>query len=81
VKRLGAEADDLVPFEKYARAANGLQKPSSAARAIESGACEIERVDLLVNLIADQLDMATPELRAVSETVSDRLARNQRAAA
>lgn len=31
-KRLGAGGEDLVPFEKYARAAEGLGKPSSAAR-------------------------------------------------
>ena len=81
VTRLGADAEDLVPFGKYAKAANGLLKPSSAARAIEGGASEIERVDLLVNLIAEQLDMATPELRAVANTVSGRLRANQRAAA
>ena len=31
---LGAEDEDLVPFEKYAKAAEGLGKPSSAARAL-----------------------------------------------
>src|SRR5207249_3903593 len=31
---LGAEDDDMVPFEKYAKAAEGLGKPSSAARAL-----------------------------------------------
>ena len=30
--RLGAEDADMVPFEKYAKAAEGLAKPSSAAR-------------------------------------------------
>ena len=29
--KMGAEMNDLVPFEKYANAANGLAKPSSAA--------------------------------------------------
>src|SRR5438034_9819492 len=32
--RLGAEDGDLVPFEKYAQAAEGLGQPSSAARAL-----------------------------------------------
>src|SRR5262249_6249416 len=32
--KLGAERDDLVPFEKYAAAAQGLVRPSSAARAL-----------------------------------------------
>ena len=43
--RLGAGDTDLVPFEKYARAAEGLAKPSSAARALFGGAEHIERVD------------------------------------
>src|SRR5207248_291852 len=51
---LGADDADLVPFEKYARAAEGLAKPSSAARALFSGAEQIERVDCLVRRIASQ---------------------------
>ena len=35
-RQLGAEAGDRVPFEKYAKAAESLLKPSSAARAIDS---------------------------------------------
>src|SRR5205823_9978184 len=31
---LGADTEDLVPFDKYAAAAQGLGKPSSAARAL-----------------------------------------------
>src|ERR1700746_2864547 len=54
-RRLGAEAADQVPFEKYAKAAQSLLKPSSAARAVASGAPFIERVDLLVKLISHQL--------------------------
>ena len=49
---LGAVRDDLVPFEKYAAAASGLAKPSSAARALFGGAEHIERVDNLVREIA-----------------------------
>src|SRR5438552_10771315 len=45
---LGASRDDMVPFEKYARAAESLQSPSSAARALAAGAPYIERVDRLV---------------------------------
>src|SRR5262249_59526478 len=30
-KRLGASDDDMVPFEKYAHAAEGLTKPASSA--------------------------------------------------
>ncbi|HEX7054416.1 MAG TPA: hypothetical protein VF211_10850, partial [Burkholderiales bacterium] len=49
---LGARREDLVPFEKYAAAANGLASPSSAARALFGGAKNIERVDRLVQTIA-----------------------------
>ncbi len=35
---LGADTADLVPFDKYAKAAEGLAKPSSAARALFGGA-------------------------------------------
>jgi len=55
--KLGAAQADLVPFEKYAQAAQGLRNPSSAARALANGACDIERVDLLVQQIARQLGM------------------------
>ena len=77
VLRLGAEADSLVPFEKYAKAAQGLLKPSSAARAIEAGADRIERVDLLVKLIADQLYVHIPAVDEVAATVSARLEANR----
>jgi hypothetical protein len=47
-QELGASAEDLVPFEKYAAAAASLANPSSVARALVSGAQDIERVDKLV---------------------------------
>ena len=64
---MGAAAGDLVPFEKYANAANGLAKPSSAARALAAGAPNIERVDCLVRTIAAQQGQQSD---AVDETVS-----------
>lgn len=79
--RLGADAGDQVPFEKYAAAAEGLLKPSSAARAIDGGATAIERVDLLVKLIADQMGIDIPVVNEVAETVDARLAENRKAAA
>src|SRR5207237_4434951 len=45
---LGANEKDMVPFEKYAAAAQGLASPSSAARALFGGALNIARVDRLV---------------------------------
>src|SRR5712664_4993479 len=55
-KSLGAREDDLVPFEKYAAAAQELATPSSAARALFGGAPNIERVDRLVKTIGAQKD-------------------------
>ena len=78
---LGAAEADKVPFEKYANAANGLLKPSSAARAIDGGADRIERVDMLVQLIADQKGLGTDELTQTVEIVNARLAANQSSAA
>jgi hypothetical protein len=65
--KLGASPDDLVPFEKYANAAQGLVRPSSAARALFAGAPNIERVDRLVQIIAAQKGMRSA---AVDETVA-----------
>ncbi|MGI9363696.1 MAG: ketopantoate reductase family protein [Rhizobiaceae bacterium] len=81
VMRLGADPADLVPFEKYARATESLLKPSSAARAIESGSELIERVDKLIMLIGRSMGL---EHRAILETVAvvdERLANNGRLAA
>jgi hypothetical protein len=65
--KLGADEADLVPFEKYAAAAQGLAKPSSAARALAAGAPNIERVDKLVQTIAAQQGMRS---KAVDKTVA-----------
>ena len=54
---LGAAEADLVPFEKYANAASGLVKPSSAARALYGGAPFIERVDKVVQILGAQRDL------------------------
>ena len=72
-RRLGADPEDQVPFEKYARAAESLLKPSSAARAVESGAPFIERVDLLVKLISHQLGMPDAEIDRTVQTVDRKL--------
>lgn len=64
---LGAAADDLVPFEKYAAAAEGLTRPSSAARALFAGTPHIERVDKLVQTIASGRHLHHP---AIDETVA-----------
>ena len=78
---VGAAPADLVPFEKYANAAQGLASPSSAARALAAGARNIERVDKLVQLIARQRGMSLPAVDETVRLVDLWLERNRRAAA
>ena len=80
-ERLGASRDDLVPFEKYAAAANDLVRPSSAARALNNGAPNIERTDRLVQLIGAQYGMRNPVVDQTVALVDARLAANRKAAA
>jgi hypothetical protein len=72
-RRLGADPADQVPFAKYAKAAESLLKPSSAARAVASGAPFIERVDLLVKLVSDQLGASSAEIDRTVQTVDQKL--------
>ncbi len=72
-RRLGADPKDQVPFEKYAKAAESLLKPSSAARAVASGAPFIERVDLLLKLISHQLGMPNAEIDRTVQVVDHKL--------
>lgn len=74
---LGADREDLVPFDKYAKAAEGLAKPSSAARALFGGAAHIERVDCLVRRIAAQQGLQSDLLDGIVRLVDDRLAKNR----
>src|SRR5579872_2307038 len=75
--KLGASPSDLVPFEKYAEAANGLIRPSSAARALFNGAPNIERVDRLVQKIAAQKGMRNATLDDTVALVDARLEQNR----
>jgi hypothetical protein len=72
-RRLGADPKDQVPFEKYAKAAESLLKPSSAARAVAAGAPFIERVDLLLKLISHQLGMPNAEIDRTVQVVDHKL--------
>ena len=74
---LGADPEDLVPFEKYAKAAEGLGKPSSAARALFGGAAHIERVDCLVSRIARQQGLKSDLLDQIVKLVDAQLAKNR----
>lgn len=78
---LGANRGDLVPFEKYAAAALGLAKPSSAARALLAGATHIERVDCLIRRIGEQRGQHSAALDAIVRLVDERLVANRATAA
>ena len=77
---LGAARNDLVPFEKYAAAAQGLTRPSSAARALFAGAPYIERADKLVQLIARQRGLNHPVIDATVALVDAQLDLNRKKA-
>lgn len=79
-EKLGADPGDMVPFEKYAKAASGLVKPSSAAKALYAGKSRIERVDALVSMIAAQHDMHNDSLENTVAFVNAHLAVNSREA-
>jgi hypothetical protein len=78
---LGASPDDLVPFEKYAAAGQGLLKPSSAARALAAGATDIERIDLLVKLVAEQQGLQSDSVDETVRLICAWLDRNRKQAA
>jgi hypothetical protein len=75
--RLGAADADLVPFEKYAKAAEGLGKPSSAARSLSGGAEHIERVDCLIREIGRQLGLESETMDEVVTLVDGWLEKNR----
>ncbi|MSV35175.1 MAG: hypothetical protein EXQ47_06185 [Bryobacterales bacterium] len=79
--KIGADPNDLVPFEKYAAAAQSLVRPASAARALTNGVPYIERADKLVQLIARQKGMSHPVLDQIVALVDSRLEANRQKAA
>jgi hypothetical protein len=79
--KLGANPNELVPFEKYAAAAQSLSRPASAARALFNGAPNIERADKLVQLIGRQKSLSHPVIDANVMLVDELLEKNRRKAA
>jgi hypothetical protein len=75
---LGAKREDMVPFERYAKAAESLGSPSSAARALAAGAPNIERVDRLVQSVAAQRGMRSPDIDEIVTLVDAWLVKNRR---
>lgn len=76
---LGAAEADLVPFEKYAAAAENLAKPSSAARALDAGAPRIERLDRLVQQLADERGRRCDAVDTIVALVDGYLEKNRAA--
>lgn len=77
---IGADPKVLVPFEKYAAAARELSRPSSAARALQNGAINIERADKLVQLVAAQAGLKSDVIDEIVALVDRRLEANRKAA-
>lgn len=78
---MGADEKDLVPFEKYAAAAQSLGSPSSAARALAAGAPNIERTDRLVQTIGAQKGMKNEVVDRTVALVDGWLEANRKKAA
>ena len=76
-RAIGASREDQVLFEKYANAASGLFKPSSAARALLAGVLNIERVDCIVQKIAAQNGMQNDTVDEIVANVDKWLAANR----
>lgn len=74
---LGAAPEDMVPFQKYANAAESLIRPSSAARALAGGAPFIERLDKVAATLADAKGIDIPTLAATATLVDQKLAQNR----
>jgi hypothetical protein len=77
LRAIGAPDADVVPFDDYADAALSLTEPSSIARALATGATEIERVDLLVQTIAALKGMRNQTVDATAELVDFWLVRHR----
>jgi len=75
---LGADRNDMVPFEKYANAAQSLGSPSSAARALAAGAPNIERVDRLVQCVSAQHGKKSAAIDQTVSIVDSWLVKNRR---
>lgn len=73
---LGAREADLVPFAAYAKAAQGLTRPSLLARALAAGATRVERIDLLVMRLLAAQGFDPAPLEPIVAAIEARLAEN-----
>ena len=77
VRMIGAGDADLVPFDRYAAAARSLSLPSSLARALFAKAPKIERVDLLVQLVSQDLGQRDDALNKIVDRIDRTLVFNR----
>lgn len=77
VRMIGDSANDLVPVDRSAAAAQSLSLPSSLARALYAKAPKIERVDLLVQLVAQDLGQQPNALNSIVDHIETALTRNR----
>jgi hypothetical protein len=75
--KLGASSEDLVSFQKYAKASDQLLTPSSAARALASGVSSIERVDRVVQLLAQKVGHSGAVIDQIVSRVDGWIGRNK----
>jgi hypothetical protein len=74
---MGADERSLVDFASYAKAAEGLTRPSSLARALASGAKAVERIDRLVLNLMRLHGIDSPEIEAIVATIEHQLTVNK----
>ena len=71
VRRMGANATDLVPFRYYGKVSKRLKAPSSYARSIAAKSLHVERIDKLIQLTGKSFGMSLPELDQLVSHVDD----------
>ena len=76
--KLGAEETTMIPFDRYLDAARGLSLPSSVARGLFAGSTAVERIDFMVQAIAQRSGMSHPALDQIVANVSSMLEQNRR---
>lgn len=80
LRAMGLKDRHLVPFERCAKAADRLCNPSSVARGLFSGRCDVERVAKLVQIAAHILGFDATPIERIVEHVDQKLKLNRHAA-
>lgn len=79
IRALGTPEGEVVPFAAYASAAMGLTRPSSLARALASGAVQVERIDRLVANLLNLEGIPSSAIDAIVGRIDAQLAANRAA--